>query len=174
MQATTTDLPFRVGVFTTIAEAERAVHDLLAAGFTRDELAVLCSDKHKERHFRGEVQTPAPAGAYTPQGIVAGSAVGAVVGGLMLAASSLATAGVPLLAGGAALIGGGALAGSFTGAMMTRGLQKEIADYYEQSLELGQILVAVEVHGSNAEQRLDRAAAILRGEGTQPVPLPEG
>ncbi|MFO0930475.1 MAG: alpha/beta hydrolase-fold protein [Gemmataceae bacterium] len=174
MQLTSTDVPFRVGVFDTVAEADRAVHDLLTAGFDRNELAVLCSDQHKERHFRGVVQTPAPAGAYTAEGIVTGSAVGAVIGGVMLAASSLVTAGVPILAGGAAMIGGGALAGSFAGAMMTRGLQKEIADYYEQSLELGQILVAVEVHGDNAEQRSTRAAAILRGEGVQPVPLPEG
>jgi hypothetical protein len=64
----TVEKPFRVGVFDTVAQAEQAVHRLLDAGFTRDQLAVVCSDRHKEELFRQEhLHTPPAGGAgYTP------------------------------------------------------------------------------------------------------------
>lgn len=168
-----TDHPFRVGVYDTVPQAMRAVRELLAAGFTRDELAVICSDKHKEHFFEG-VPTPEPAGAFTTEGIVTGGAVGAALGGLVLIGSSIFLGGAPLLVGAPMLVGGGALAGSFTGAMMTRGLEKEIADYYDQAVQFGKILVAVELYGEGAPQRLAQAADILARAGAVPVPLVEG
>jgi hypothetical protein len=58
--------------------------------------------------------------------------------------------------------------------MMTRGFEKEIADYYEQAVQKGKILVAVEVHGAGEEQRLAKAERILAEAGSEPVALPEG
>ena len=49
--------PLWVGTFETVAGAERAVRSLLAAGFTREQLAVICSDKSKEQFF---ANLPAP------------------------------------------------------------------------------------------------------------------
>jgi hypothetical protein len=168
-----TEKPFRVGVFRTVGQADRAVRKLLDAGFTKDQLAVVCSDKHREQFFH-DLPTPDPAGSHTPEGIAAGGAVGATIGGLALAAVTAATGGVGLLAAGTVLVGGGALAGAFTGAMMTRGFEKEIQDYYDQAVQLGKILVAVEVHGEGNAARLAEAERILAEAGAEPVALAEG
>ena len=167
------DKPVRVGVFSTVAAADHAVHHLLAAGFRKEELAVICSDKYKEQFFR-EVPTPGPSGSHTAEGIVAGGVVGAAIGGLMLVASALATGGAALLVAGPALIGGGAITGSFTGAMVARGLEPDVADYYAQAVQVGKILVAVEVHGEGAEPRLAQAERILAEAGAEPVALVHG
>jgi hypothetical protein len=168
--------PFRVGVFDTVEQADRAVHRLLDAGFTKDQLAIICSDKHKERLFRKEhLHTPEPSGSvYTPEAIPAGAAVGATIGGIALVATAVATGGVGLLAAGTVLVGGGALAGGFVGAMMTRAREREISLYYAQAVEFGKVLVAVEVHGPGSEARLAEAERILAEAGTEPVPLVEG
>jgi len=173
MALQTTDKPVRVGVFTTVAAAERAVQDLRAAGFTHDELSVICTDKHKADLFRG-AQTPDPAGANTPAGIVTGGAVGAALGGLAMAAAALVTGGASLLVAGGAFIAGGALAGSFTGAMATCGLEPEMVNYYDQAVQHGKILVAVEITGEGNEARLEKADRILNQDGTNTVALEEG
>jgi hypothetical protein len=173
MKTQTTEKPVRVGVFNTVANADKAVRNLLAAGFAREELAVICSDKFKEKHFQ-DVPTPDPAGTHTAEGIAIGGAVGAAIGGLALAATTIVTGGAALLIAGPALIGGAALTGSFAGAMMTRGFEKEIADYYDQAVRRGQILVAVEVHGEDSAARLTQAERILAEAGAEPIPLSEG
>jgi hypothetical protein len=60
------------------------------------------------------------------------------------------------------------------GAMMTRGVEKELANYYQQAVVDGQILVAAEDPGPNHTAALARAAKILSDAGAKPVPLPEG
>ena len=79
MQTPKSDKPFRVGVYDTVAQADRAIRNLMATGFTKDQLAVICSDKYKEQLFQ-DLPTPEPAGSHTPEGIVAGSVVGAAIG----------------------------------------------------------------------------------------------
>jgi hypothetical protein len=68
----------------------------------------------------------------------------------------------------------GGIAGGFVGAMMTRGFEKELANYYQQAVIKGQILVAAEDHGPNRRSALERAAKILAKTGAKPVPLSEG
>jgi uncharacterized protein YcfJ len=165
--------PVRAGIFSTVAEADRAVTDLIAAGFTRDEISVICSDDAKEAHFR-KFEHEQPAGAHTESAAVAGGAIGAILGGLAGLAGVAATGGIGLLAAGAILASAGGLTGTFVGAMMTRGVEKEVADFYDQEVRRGKLLVSVEVHGPQAAARLARAAAILAQDGTQPFPLPEG
>lgn len=173
MHETTVDRPVRVGIFSTVQAADKAVKDLFAAGFSRDQISVICSDEHKEKLF-GSLAHPYHSARQTPEAIALGGAVGATLGGLALAATALVTGGASLLAAGTVLVGGGAIAGSFTGAMTTRGLEKEIADYYDGAVRLGKILVAVEVEGEAHEQRLAQAERILAGAGAEPVPLVEG
>jgi hypothetical protein len=165
--------PFRVGVFDTVDQADRAVRNLLAAGFRKDQLSVMCSDKHKEQFFHN-VPNPEPAGTHAGEAVVAGSLIGATIGGLALAASALVTGGATVLIYGPFLVGGAALAGSFTGAMMTRGFKREIADYYAQAVQDGKILVAVELEGKHQEPRLAEAERILADAGVEPVALTEG
>lgn len=175
MTQATVEKPIRVGLFDDVADADRAVQHLLEAGWRKKQLAVLCSDAHKEKFFRDLPHPGGISGEYTPKAVVTGGVIGATIGGLVLAATSLATGGAVLLAAGSVLIGGGAIAGSFTGAMSTRGFKKEYVDYYDQAVQKGKILIAVEDHGENSEPRLAEAERILAEHGAEVgVPLMEG
>jgi hypothetical protein len=169
--------PIRAGVFSTLRAAHAAVDHLLATGFSRNQVTVICSDETKERQFR-EFEHQQPAGANTPAAAAAGSAAGAAVGGLAAGAAAVGAAGVaagglPLVAVAAGLLTGGML-GGFLGAMMTRGVEKEAANFYDQAVIAGKLLVTVEAHGDNAAAELARAERILAEAGAEPLPLPEG
>lgn len=165
--------PVRAGVFRGRRAAHAAVDALLAAGFRREQITVICSDETKEREFR-EFEHQQPAGANTPGAAVAGSSIGAAVGGLAASAAGIAAGGVPLLiVGGAGLLTGGVL-GGFLGAMLTRGVEKEAANFYDQAVSSGRILVTVEQHGEGAATALARAEQILASAGAEPLPLTEG
>jgi len=169
----TVNQPVRAAVFTPLESARSVVANLRAAGFTQSEITVVCSDESKERYFR-TFEHQQPAGANTPVAAAVGGAIGATLFGLTAVAASAATGGVPLaFAGGWALMTGG-VAGGFLGAMMTRGIEKEAANYYDQAVAGGKILVAVEVPGPDADDRLNQAHEILSRAGADPVPLAEG
>jgi len=165
--------PIRVGVFRDVAQADKAVERLLEAGFGKDQISVVCSDKAVEAHFRA-FEHQEPAGTFTPQAAIAGGTIGAVLGGLTTAAIGVATGGIGLLATAGIGLGAGGAAGSFVGAMMTRGVEKELANFYDQAVVDGQILVAAEADGSNVPASLNKAERILADAGATPVPLPEG
>lgn len=165
--------PIRVGVFSTMAQADHAVRDLLSAGFTKDEITVVCSDKYTEQHFH-EFEHQQPAGAHTPAAVTAGGAIGAVLGGLTAVAGFVATGGIGLLVGGAVFAWSGAIAGGLMGAMMTRGVERELANYYDQEVTRGKILVAADRTGPQAGPMLTKAEEIFARAGAEPVSLPEG
>src|SRR4051812_37962528 len=91
--------PLEVGVFGSVDEARQAVHGLLAAGFTPKQITVVCSDETKERYFR-EFEHQEPAGTFTPGATIAGATIGALLGGLSVVASAIATGGLALWAAG--------------------------------------------------------------------------
>src|SRR5947208_3210814 len=92
-----TELPFRVGGFDTVTDADGAVDDLLAAGFTTDQITVVCSEESVKRHFaRFEHQDP--AGTETPGAAIAGGVCGAALGGLAAVAGAFTLGGAALLA----------------------------------------------------------------------------
>src|SRR6185436_17899022 len=103
--------PIRAGVFADLSAVESAIQGLLEAGFTKEEITVVCSDEAKERHFR-QYEHQKPAGSHTPLAAVAGSALGASLGGVTLAAG-LATGGVPLIVLGSAGLMTGTVLGGF-------------------------------------------------------------
>ncbi len=165
--------PVRAAVFATPVAAQRAIDALLALGFTQREITVVSSDESKERYFR-IYEHQQQAGTSAPAAAAVGGAIGATLFGLSAVAASFATGGVPLaIAGGWAVLTGG-VAGGFLGAMLTRGIEKEAANYYDQAVAQGKLLVAVEVHGGDSGRRLTLAEQILAREGEKPVPLPEG
>jgi uncharacterized protein YcfJ len=98
-----------------------------------------------------------------------GGAIGLMLGGLV------ALAGTGLLVAGPLLAGIGAIAGGFVGAMLTRGMEPEASNFYDQALKRGDILVAVEcIHAKDVGACLAQAEQILAHEGSRPIPLPEG
>ena len=163
--------PIEVGVFEDYAAAERAVARLLDAGFDRASISVVCptcavGDLPGVEHVK-------PAGARTPAAAATGGVVGGILGGLVVAGiaasggTALLVAG-PLLASAAAV---GGVTGAFLGAMSTRGFEPEIANFYDQALEKGQILVAVDTETGPGRAR---AAEALHDAGAEPIDLPRG
>jgi hypothetical protein len=161
----------RAGVFTTLSAAEKAVTRLLDAGFTKDQITVVCSDDTKERHFR-QFEHQEPAGAHTEAAAATGGGIGATIGGVAAGAVGVATGGLPLLVAGGIGLMAGAVWGGFLGAMMTRGVEKEVADFYDQSVTRGNLLVAVE--DKPASPALSAAEQVFIECGAEPLPLPEG
>lgn len=164
--------PFRTGIFSTIPAADRVVRNLLAAGFTAEQISVICSNNAVEQHFAA-FHHEDPAGAHTPAMAATGGAIGAALGGLTAVGAAIATGGAALVvAGGLALMAGG-VAGGLVGAMMTRGVEKEIANFYDQEVQKGKILVAVDVKDNQAD-KLALADRIIAEGGAEPLPLREG
>ncbi len=164
----------RCGVFKDLGAADGAVDQLLAAGFRPDQIDVVCSDKGKERHF-SRVEHQPPAGRDTPEAAAGGGLAGLLVGGLISLGVTTAT-GLPLLAVGPSLLMGGAITGGLIGAMETRGHEGAAADFYDQALSAGDLLIAVDAAEEGLtpelqEQRMVVADQILRNAGAMPIPL---
>lgn len=160
-----------VGIYDRIAKADQAVLALVAAGFPKEQITVICptctKDKYEEYHKQE------PSGSHTAQGVAAGGGIGALLGGLSAAAVAAASGGTALLVAGPLLAGSGigAIVGGFVGAMMTRGMEPEVADFYDQALESGQILVAVELTDEVTQDQIDRADRVFAATGAEQVTL---
>ncbi|QEG36926.1 general stress protein [Bythopirellula goksoeyrii] len=164
--------PVRAGVFETLAKAEQAFNSLTDAGFTQEELTVICSNELQQKHFPSPVSKegdPTSANA-----AATGSLLGGILGGLTAAAGLATVAGIPVVIAGSlasALTGG--TVGGLTGMMVDRGFDKEAADYYDQAVTEGKILIAVEPSDAKPN-RLETAAKLLRDAGAEPLSLLEG
>jgi hypothetical protein len=167
------DKPVVVGIFATIDEAQRAVNELLQAGFQKRQISVVCSDQEKEAHFR-EFERQEPAGFYTGRAVTGGALAGAVLGVLFALLVLMFAGQVEGLIAGLLLVPFGVVAGGFVGAMMTQGVEKEIANFYDQGVTPGNILVAAEDHSERADKTLPLAERIFDGDGVRPLELPEG
>jgi hypothetical protein len=166
-----TKSPMEVGVFEDYQAAERAVANLVEAGFDRTSISVVCPTC-SVRDFP-DVEHVKPAGSHTPVAAATGGVIGSMLGGLVIAGIA-ASGGTALLVAGplfasAAAVGG--VTGAFLGAMATRGLEPEIANFYDQALEKGQILVAVDIEAGPGRAR---AVQALHEAGAQPIALPRG
>jgi hypothetical protein len=170
---TVVERPIRIGVFADIESAQRAVGRLIEAGFRRSQISVVCSDETKERYFR-EFEHQKPAGTTTPVVAAAGGALGAMLAGVTIVIAAGATGGVALLAAGGVSAWAGGVVGGLVGAMMTRGVEKELANFYNQAVVEGKLLVAAEDEGPNHARMLTRAETIFAELGAEPVALPEG
>ena len=166
------DRPVRVGVFSDVAHADQAVAKLLAAGYSHDQLSVICSDEKIRAHYDG-IKTEEPAGSHTPLAVAAGGTLGAI-GGLALAAVGAGMGNPALLAAGGLAFWTGGVVGGLVAAMMTRGIEKSAAEFYSQALTDNKILVSVESHEDDHALSLVRAEKILNEAGAEPLALPEG
>jgi hypothetical protein len=166
--------PIRVGVFDGQPAADRAVKELVEAGFPAGRISVICPTCGDDA-FPAGVERTEPAGARTPAAVLTGGAIGALLGGVTASVAFAAAGGVGLLTVGPLLAPAGAVTGGFIGAMTTRGVEPEIADFYDQSLARGRILVAGDTQpegeglpgAAKAEEVFERC-------GARPVPLRRG
>jgi hypothetical protein len=164
MNDMTDDRSFRVGFFDSVAQADQAVRSLLADGFTKEQLAVICPQHLKDELLSSLPEARRPGSGATTA-IVEGGAIGAVLGGIALAATAILTGGVGLLPAIPVLIGGGALAGGFSSLIAADGYGKEIGSYYLEAVRLGKIVVGVKIEGEGSEARLEQAERILTQAG---------
>lgn len=165
--------PIRIGVYESVDSAQQALEALKGAGFTDQEISVLCSEKYQAEQFSGEV-SDVETNSEAATAAVAGGALGSGLGGLMALAGLATVAGIPVIAAGAlaASLAGGVV-GGLAGAMIERGFDKEPADYFDQAVTDGKILVSVEPVGRD-EERLATAAQLLKDAGAEPISLLEG
>jgi len=170
MEANSKHKPIRIAVFSALGQAEQAVQALLQAGFSKEQVTVLCSDKFTEDHFR-EFEHQHVSGANTPAAVAAGGAIGALLGGLTAVAGFVTTGGIGLLAAGGVAAWSGAVAGGLIGAMLTRGVERELADFYDQEVTRGKILVAAEAAKNHLSPPLDVADEIFHHAGAEPMEL---
>jgi len=150
-------------------QTDTIIGNLRAAGFANNDISVLMADKTKTREFAVDNETKAPEGA------VAGSGTGAVLGGTLgwlAGIGALAIPGLgPLIAAGpimAALSGaaiGGAI-GGLTGALVGMGIPEYEAKKYEGKVKAGSSLISV--HSDNSDETA-RAKDIFERAGAMDI-----
>ncbi len=161
------DFPIRLTVCETADSAARLVQELRQAGFTTDEISVVCSEDACEREF-AEFVHEHPAGSQVPEALNRSGLAGLGLGASAVVAGLLTSGGAAIMAVGA--FAGLAIAGTFVSVMATRGAEKELSDYYDQAITKGKILVAVETEEAARQQLADE---ILGHEGRVPTAIPE-
>lgn len=153
------DDPISVAYFDTVEDADKAVGSLLAAGFAKNQLAVVCPQKFA-KHFAEEAPLAQRPGSHAAAELAEGAGIGVVIGGIALAATALVTGGVGLLAA-PVLIGGGALAGGFSSYILADGYGKGVGEFYEEAVQLGKIAVGIDLKGETDPNRIAKAEEIL-------------
>ena len=154
---TATDRETVVGVFHSHEEAQRAVKELRAEGFSDDQIGIVSQDR--EGTYAEQTKE-----THAEEGAAAGAATGLGVGalwGLGIVAGVLPAIG-PVIAGGAlaaiaASAAGTAAAGGLIGALVGLGIPEDEADYYQTEFESGRTIVTVKSGGTH----FDRAHRIL-------------
>ena len=152
-------------IFPSRSEAEIAVSQLTAAGFSGQDVSVLMADKAGTRDFATEKNTKAPEGTTTGAGV--GGTVGGTIG-LLAGIGAIAIPGVgPLIAAGPIMatlagLGVGGAVGGVVGALIGMGIPEYEAKRYEGRVKDGGILVSVHCDSSD---EVSRAKDILKGAG---------
>jgi hypothetical protein len=157
----------RAGAFDSVAKADRAIRQLLAAGMSQDQLAVVCPAKFKS-HFHAEASHTEVPSADAASTLALGGALGATLGGLALVATVI-TGGAAGVMTAAVLIGGGAIAGGFSDLIVSKGYEQESDDCYKQAIKSGLIVVGIEIPGEHAAAKLAEAQRILDEAGAAPL-----
>lgn len=155
-----------VGMFDDRDTAERAVQDLIDAGFDRNRVSLVAADPGGKiyRQHVDEEGSLASEGAAT--GLTSGAVVGGILGLLVGAGLIFVPAGViaagpiaGLIAGGAA----GAATGGILGGLVGMGIPEEHADAYAEGVRRGGTIVTIQADDDKAQQAhdlLDRDGAV--------------
>ncbi|HET7468293.1 MAG TPA: general stress protein [Gemmatimonadales bacterium] len=158
-----------VGLFARRRDADAAIRDLNAAGFTDDQVGVALQNREEQ----GDLLEPPRA--KEAEAAAAGAVSGGLVGGLIGLLGSLLVPGVgPVLVGGvlASMLTGagiGAATGGIIGALMGLGVPEADAHHFDQGLRLGSTLVTVDAGPRTAEALmiLDRHGMDFGPSGTE-------
>ncbi len=149
-------------VYDDMSEARAAIDELLDAGFNRDDISLVASDREGRYSVReGE---PGYDAEYAEDGAAEGAVTGGVLGGLTGAAVGLAALAIPglgpVLAVGplaAALAGAGigAASGTVLGALVGYGFSEDRAEYYAEAVRRGGALLTLRTDGGRTHEARD-------------------
>jgi len=159
-----------VGIFHASADLQATIDDLLSAGFDRAELSLLASVRtiekklgHAYRKTRDIADDPEiPRAAYVSLEAI-GDAKGGLIGSLVYVSAIVAAGAVvvsegPLAAAfAAAVVAGGA--GGFIGSLLARIVGHHHANYLQEQIDNGGLLLWVHARDADHEAR---SIAILR------------
>src|ERR1700750_1405698 len=157
------------GIYPSNTAAEGAVDQLVAAGFSKQDVSVLMADRKGSKDFAAEKNTKAPEGATTGVGV--GGAVGGTLG-LLAGIGALAIPGVGTLIaagpimGALAGLGVGGAVGGLVGALVGMGIPEYEAKRYEGRVKDGGVLLSV--HCDSSEE-VSRAKDVLKAAGGDDV-----
>jgi hypothetical protein len=155
------------GLYDSPEHAGRAYTDLTTKhGYQADDVSVLMSDETRERHFAdakpgAEFTTGSKAAEGAGVGGATGIGLGAVLGGLLAAATSIAIPGIGLivagpLAGAIAGAGAGGAAGTLIGALIGAGIPEERAKVYDEGIRSGGIVIGTRARDEAHAAELER------------------
>ena len=157
------------GIYLTYEGAENGVETLKQAGFRNTDISVLLAENVGNKDLAHAKNTKAP------EGVTAGAASGAVIGGALgwlAGIGALAIPGIgPLIAAGpiiADLAGAGAASavGGVTGALIGSGIPEYEAKRYEGRVKSGGILISVH---SDSSEWTKLAKEILQRTGAENI-----
>jgi hypothetical protein len=157
------------GIYHTGKQAERAVDDLIAAGFSSDDISVLLPDNQGTKAFAHEKNTKAPEG--TAAGVTTGGAIGGALG-LLAGFGALAIPGAgPFIAAGPIMsalagLGAGGAFGGLIGALVGMGIPEYEAKRFEGRIKEGGVLLSAHCDTSEA---ILRAKDLLKQTGAQDI-----
>jgi uncharacterized membrane protein len=153
-------------VFEARVQAENALRKLEQLGLTRDDVTLLVSEDARKRHFTIE------KGSKAEEGAVAGASIGGLAGALFMAMTTTGAMAIPglniiasgALIGGLAGLGAGAATGGLVGTLVGLGVPEHEAKLYEDSINKGAILLAVEVRDDMRAKKVKEALKETRAQ----------
>src|SRR5512140_2280967 len=157
------------GIYKSGAQAERAVDQIVAAGFSNNDISVLLPDNQSSKDFAHEKNTKAPEG--TTVGVTAGGAVGGTLG-LLVGIGALAIPGLgPFIAAGPIMatlagLGAGGAVGGLIGALSGMGVPEYEAKRYEGRVKEGGVLLSAHC---NTSAEIETAKDVLKRTGAEDI-----
>lgn len=159
-------LPIQLGVFDDLDAAKQAVQALRQSGFSSDSITVMTTNEDYVSEFESQLQDQHAPGSQTNKALKNAGLTSLAVGAAAVGAGLVTSVGTAVMLVGAA--SGFALAGTFAAVMMTRGAEGELADYYDQAVIQGRILVGAETESdelrTKAHHVLEEAGSVRTGQ----------
>jgi len=153
-----------VGLFENYMDADRAVSELNARGFGRNEVSVAARDNAVRDRIAGKTGDERAVAESAGAGAIGGATIGGL-GGLLVGLGALAIPGIgPVVAAGtlatvlgttAAGAGIGAAAGGIIGALVGMGIPEDDATFYAEGVKRGGVLVTVQTNDDRASEALN-------------------
>jgi len=154
------------GIFDNKMVADKAVAELLDAGFTKDNISLIMSEETKKKFFRSTDDEANRTAKGATAGAAMGVALGALIAGLTAAGTIVTSGGALLLTGPMVAIlsgaGAGGVAGGLVGALVRAGFAADEAGRFEEEIKRGKAVVVVH---AESEEKASRAKVALQHSG---------